>query len=99
MKPKEKDTRYPFTYACDHLRSVVGFIHRECDYCGRTVEAGTKLSRSDAAQIFNEIAGILGMTEEDLAKKIADKYLTEVDKESDKVVNFVKSLVKKDKWY
>lgn len=58
---KEKDTRYPYTYACDLIRSAAGYN-----------EHGTKLSRSDASQIRTLIAEIIGMPDEELAKKLAD---------------------------
>lgn len=62
------DSRYPYTYACDFIRSIAGYG-----------EGGTKLSRSDASQIRSQIAQIIGMPDEDLARKIADHYLADQD--------------------
>jgi len=57
------DTRYPFTYACDLIRSKAGYDHM-----------GTKLSRSDASQIRKLFAEVLGMDDVELANKLADYY-------------------------
>ena len=57
------DTRYPYTYACDYIRSIAG-----CD------ENGTKLSRSDASTICKEIANAINMDREELCSKLADHY-------------------------
>jgi hypothetical protein len=59
-----KDTRYPYTYACDLIRGIAGY--------GPT---GTKLSRGDASQIRSKMAEILEMPDEVLAAKLADYYL------------------------
>lgn len=61
------DSRYPYTYACDAIRDVVGYNEF----------LSTKLSRSDAAQIRQYIANAIGMSDEELAKKISDKYVNE----------------------
>lgn len=53
------DTRYPYTYACDLIRSFVG----------------PGLSRSHAAQIRQGIAEAIGMEDSELAGKLADHYL------------------------
>lgn len=58
-----EDTRYPYTYACDLIRTMVGFSRD-----------GTKLSRSDASQIRRGIAEVLDMNDYDLAIKLADHY-------------------------
>ena len=63
------DTRYPYTYACDLIRHWAG-----CD------EKGTKLSRSDTSQIRSNIAEIIGIDDKELAKKLADYYLTNEEK-------------------
>lgn len=58
---KESNGRFPYTYACDHIRSIAGY--------GRE---GTKLSRSDASAILSEIARVLGMpNHEEIAIKLA----------------------------
>jgi len=59
-----EDTRYPYTYACDLIRSVAG---HNAD--------GTKLSRSDASEIRELFSSVLGIGDEELAKKLADYYL------------------------
>lgn len=56
--------RYPYTYACDHIRMCAGHLTR-----------GTKINRGDAVQIIKEISNITGIEYEELSKKIADKYL------------------------
>lgn len=70
-----EDSRYPYTYACDFIRSIAGYG-----------DGGTKLSRSDASQIRSRIAEILGMKDDDLAKKIADHYLANRDEITDEAV-------------
>ena len=64
---EKKDSCYPYTYAADHIRMLAGYTNGN--------ERGTKLSRSDASRIRQEIADIIGMNDEELAKKIADKYM------------------------
>lgn len=65
---KEIDNRYPYTYANDMIRSIP---HLDCN--------GVKLSRSEAAQIRRKIADIIGMSDKELAEKIADYYLKNKD--------------------
>ncbi len=62
------DTRYPYTYAADYVRSLAGYGH-----------GGTKLSRSDASQIRGGIAKAIGMDDEELARKLADHYKANED--------------------
>jgi len=68
------DTRYPYTYAADYMRSLAGYG-----------ENGSKLSRSDASRIRGGIALALGMDDDELACRLADYYnankdaITEVD--------------------
>jgi hypothetical protein len=59
------DGRYPYTYAADLIRTKAGY----CDD-----GSGTKLSRSDASQIRQLFSEILGIPDEELAKKLADYY-------------------------
>ncbi|HCE6244638.1 hypothetical protein ACVSMJ_10960 [Pseudomonas aeruginosa] len=59
-----EDPRYPYTYSSDFIRSVAGYG-----------ESGTKLSRSDASQIISSVAGIIGMSVDEMARKLADFYL------------------------
>lgn len=61
---QKTDSRYPYTYAADALRTVAGFS-----------EGSTKISRYDASQIRAFIAKAIGMDDENLAKLIADKYM------------------------
>lgn len=62
------DTRYPYTYAADYVRSLAGYG-----------EHGTKLSRADASQIRSGIAKALGMEDVELANKLADYYKANED--------------------
>lgn len=57
------DSRYPYTYCADYICSVAGYG-----------ENGTKLSRCDAGQIRKAFANILGISDHELACKIADYY-------------------------
>jgi hypothetical protein len=59
----EKDTRYPYTYAADLLRSLAGY-----GVCG------AKIDRSDAGRIRCGIAEAIGMSDAELATKLADYY-------------------------
>ena len=68
-----RDGRYPYTYACDYLRSLAGYG-----------EHGTKLSRSDASQIRSGIAAAIGMDDDELARKLADYYKANEDEISEK---------------
>ena len=61
---KQQDSRMPYTYADDYIRSIAGYT-----------ESGTKLSRSDASAIISAIAEVLGMTQENLARELALHYL------------------------
>lgn len=76
----KNDPRYPYTYAADYIRDIAG-------YNGTSVLSGTKLSRADASRIFKEIADIIEMDEEVLAKKIADKFLQDVNLRASELVN------------
>jgi hypothetical protein len=58
------DSRYPYTYACDFIRAA-----------GPVGSEGVVLSRSDASQIRQSIAGALGMDDHELACKLADAQL------------------------
>ncbi len=69
------DTRYPYTYAADYVRSLAGYG-----------EHGTKLSRSDASQIRSGIAAALGMDDAELACNLADYYRAHEDAITDKSV-------------
>ncbi len=62
------NSRYPYTYACDYVRSLAGYN-----------SGGTKISRSDASQIRSGIAAALGIEDSDLARKLADYYKANED--------------------
>lgn len=62
------DTRYPYAYAADYVRSLVGYENHSL-----------KLSRSDASQVCSGIALAIGMDDSELARKIADYYLANKD--------------------
>lgn len=66
----KEHSRYPYTYACDYLRT----------YGGHGAQ-GTNLSRGDASQIMQAIAAALGMPDHhELACKIADFYIENEEK-------------------
>jgi hypothetical protein len=71
-----KDTRYPYTYAADYIRSIAGYN-----------KEGTKLSRLDASQIRSVIAKVIGWNDELLASKLADYYKENEDEIVFKSVN------------
>jgi len=58
------DSRYPYTYAADFIRSYGPFSAK-----------GVVLSRSDASKIREAIAKALGIDDEELAKKLANAEL------------------------
>ena len=60
----EQDSRHPYTYAADFVRSIAGYG-----------ESGTKLSRSDASAIRSKLCEILGLDDATVAKSLADYYL------------------------
>lgn len=58
-------SRYPYTYACDYIRMEMQEPGRiEC-----------KWSRSEASQVRALIADALGISDEEVAKKLADKFV------------------------
>lgn len=58
------DTRYPYTYACDYIRSL-----------GPACSSGVALSRADASRIRQGIAAALGVDDAELAARLADHEL------------------------
>ena len=70
------DARYPYTYACDLIRGWAGY-NRE----------GTNLSRSDASKIKSGFAEVLGIDDEELAKKLADYYKANENEITERAVN------------
>jgi hypothetical protein len=59
-------SRYPYTEACDFIRSIV------VDYDEETGMRLPTISRCEASLARQAIALALGMDDEELAKKIAD---------------------------
>ena len=55
------DSRYPYTYACDHIRSIVG----------------PQCSRAQASQVRKLLADLAGIDDEEMARRIADKAIEE----------------------
>ena len=55
------DSRYPYTYACDYIRQIVG----------------PEVSRSQASQVRQLLAQLAGVDDEEMARRIADKAITE----------------------
>lgn len=64
------DPRYPYTYAYDYIREIVGVGD----------DGSIKISRSDASQIVSVLADLVGLDNEEMAKRIADRYLEKVGK-------------------
>lgn len=84
----KESTRYPYTYAADLIRA----IPEKTEIHG--MKLGVVLSRSDASKIRQVFAEVLGIDDEELAKKLADFYLEkeskileELDKELKKGCN------------
>ena len=62
------DSRYPYTYACDFIRSF-----SEVD------DRGVRLSRAEASRIRTGVAEAIGMKDDALARLLADHYLKNQD--------------------
>ena len=62
--------RYPYTYAADHLRLLVG---------PGANGISCKISRSDASLIRREIAEVMGVPDKEVAEKLADRYLAVIE--------------------
>ena len=60
----ENDSRYPYTYACDLIRATGGMDSN-----------GAKMPRSEASQVRQLFATVLGMDDSILASRLADYYL------------------------
>ncbi len=73
---KKTDSRYPYTYACDFIRALAGY----------NSGGSTKLSRADASGIRSGIADALGMEDELLANKLADKEIAKTDEDYDRQI-------------
>jgi tRNA(Ile2) C34 agmatinyltransferase TiaS len=61
MSENKEDTRYPYTYACDFVRTLGGYNKH-----------GIKISRSDASEIISGIAKVIGMEDRKLYELLAD---------------------------
>ncbi|RZI60660.1 MAG: hypothetical protein EOP14_00045 [Pseudomonas sp.] len=66
----KQSPRYPYTYACDYLRVKVD------DYSEEVGMRVTTISRSQASQAIGAVAEAIGMPKEDLARKLADAFLS-----------------------
>ena len=78
------DQRYPYTYACDLIRSKAGYDAN-----------GTKLSRCDASQIRKLFATVLDLNDDALVRILADYYLANqetITKESLKDFNLAQEV-------
>ena len=64
MTDKNTDGKYPYTYACDYLRSASPWGKNGC-----------VLSRSDTSQILKLIATAMCKNDEEIAKRLADTFL------------------------
>lgn len=80
MGKNKEDSRYPYTYACDFIRSLAGYN-----------EKGIKLSRSDASTIRQGIAFAIGMEDKKLAELLAD---AEKSKSAEDIQNDVTEYLK-----
>ena len=58
MGQHKEDSRYPYTYACDYLRTKVG----------------AHISRSEMSQIRSLIAAALGMDDRFVAEMLANEF-------------------------
>ena len=72
--PQIIETRYPYTYSADFLRTHADIIPAK--YLVERVE-GMGLSRAEAASIKTHWAEDMGVNERDLATVFADGYLAE----------------------
>lgn len=68
------DSRYPYTYAADYIRSRVTEYDADLKIWKPT------MSRADAAEARQAVARALGMTDEHLAQKLADQYIADYNK-------------------
>ncbi|WP_186252237.1 hypothetical protein [Burkholderia gladioli] len=66
-------SRYPYTEACDYIRG------KTAEYSELHGIVIPTLSRSQASQVRSVIARVLGMDDEELARKIADFARAEED--------------------
>ena len=61
--------RFPYTYACDFIRAIP---EKTDTPIGRI---GVILSRSDASRIRQEIASVIGISDEELAESLAERFI------------------------
>lgn len=67
------NSRYPYTYSADFVRMGVSDYE---EVAGLRTKVPT-ISRAQASQAVTRIAGALGMTHEELSRKLADGFLKE----------------------
>ncbi|MCU4119346.1 hypothetical protein [Variovorax sp. N23] len=73
MSALKSHSRYPYTFACDFLRGKVDDFN---------VDFGMRvptISRSQASQAIGAIADVLGVTKQELAEKLADRWIADVE--------------------
>lgn len=66
----KKDTRHPYTYAADFVRSAC----RDGEIIPNTTVRSVSMSRATASSVIELIAAELGMTHEELAIKLSEAY-------------------------
>lgn len=68
-------SRYPYTHAADLIRAIAG-----------QNKNGAKISRGEASRIRQKISDIIGMKDEEVARKLADYYLKNEEEIVDTVI-------------
>lgn len=71
----KSDGRYPYTYAADYIRMGVTDYDASCQMMLPTI------SRAQASLARKAVARALGMSDDELAAKLADQYIAD-NKES-----------------
>jgi len=79
------DSRFPYTYAYDYIRSLVGYDER----------GHTKLNRSDVVHIIKVISRIIGIDEESIVTNLAIDYLNKQDEIEEKNVHELTKIIEK----
>jgi lipocalin len=69
------NSRYPYTYSADFVREGVSQYE---EIAGERIRVPS-ICRSQASQAVTRIAGAIGMTHEELSRKLADAFLKEHD--------------------
>ena len=73
MSESRENPRFPYTYAYDLIRQLVPGEEKVGSISIRIA----KLSRAEAAQITQLFSEVLGISKEEIATKLAEKYLAE----------------------